>query len=71
MQRAGTEVESLTPVSSQGGRGEGEFYTDEFSNIITKIIVNLKPKVRVIGAVEWTAVVTLYPLPTRGEGGVN
>ena len=30
--------------------------------------MNLKPKVRVIGAVEWTAVVTLYPLPTRGEG---
>ena len=50
-------------------RGEGEFYTDEFSNIITKIIMNLKPKVRVIGAVEWTEVVTLYP-PTRGEGGV-
>ena len=61
-------MESLPP---RGKGREGEFYPDEFSNIITKIIVNLKPKVRVIGAVEWTAVVTLYPLPTRGEGGVN
>ena len=51
--------------------GEGEFYPDEFSNIKTKIIVNLKPKVRVIGAEEWTAVVTLHtPHPRRGGGGL-
>ena len=31
-------------------------------------IVNLKPKIRVIGAEEWTAVVTHHP---RGEGGGN
>ena len=58
--------------SLPGGKGEGEFYTDEFSNITTTKIVNLKPKMRVIGAKEWTAVVTLHPPPfTRGEGGGN
>ena len=43
-------MESLPPSPSQGEGREGEFYPDEFSNIITKIIVNLRPKVRVIGA---------------------
>ena len=67
---AGTEVESFPPTPSQGeGRG-GELYPDEFSNIISKMTVNLKPKVRVIGAEEWTAVVTLHPPhPRRGWEG--
>ena len=66
-----TEVEYLPPpFSPSPGEGGGrEAYPNEFSNIITKIIVNLKPKVRVIGAEEWTAVVTLHPPPTLGEGG--
>ena len=63
MQGVGTEVESLPPSPSQGEGREGEFYPDEFSDIITKIMENLEPKVRVIGAEEWTAVVTLYPPP--------
>ena len=55
---------SFPPFSLPGGNGgEGEFYPDEFSNIKTKIIVNLKPKVRVIGTEEWTAVVTLHTPP--------
>ena len=64
---------SFPPFSLPGGNGgEGEFYPDEFSNIKTKIIVNLKPKVRVIGAEEWTAVVTLHtPHPRRGGRGTS
>ena len=38
---------SFPPFSLPGGNGgEGEFYPDEFSNIKTKIIVNLKPNIR-------------------------
>ena len=67
MQGEGTEVEYLPPsFLLPGGR---DFYPDEFSNITTTKVVNLKPKIRVIGAEEWTAVVTLLLPPPEGRGG--
>ena len=56
------------PFSLPGGKGGREFYPDEFSNITTMKIVNLKPKMRVIVAEEWTVVVTLLPPPSEGRG---
>ena len=69
---AGTEVEFSPFLPPRREGMEGEFYPDEFSDIITKITVNLEPKVRVIGAEEWTAVVTLHtPHPRRGGRGTS
>ena len=61
-------MEYLSPFSPSREEGGGrDFYLDEFSNITTKI-VNLKPKMRVIGAKEWIAVVTLHPSPAKERG---
>ena len=60
------------PFLPPWGKGEGrEAYPNEFSNITTMKIVNLKPKMRVIVAEEWTAVVTLLPPPPEGRGEVT
>ena len=61
---------SLPLFSLPGRKGGRDFYLDEFSNITTKI-VNLKPKMRVIGAKEWIAVVTLHPSPAKERGEIT
>ena len=73
MQGEGTKVEYLPPPSFLPPRGEGgrDFYPDDFLDITTMKTVNLKLKIRVIGAEEWMAVVTLHPPHLSGVGEVT